>query len=716
MRFAFICLLATLPFVSKAQVDLKADGNDHVSVTISGQPFSDFYTGPAYAKPFLAPLRSADGLIVSRRFPMEMVAGESRDHPHHRGLWIGYGDVSGINFWENDPNSSTSKGNPAVKGTIVLRNLDAVEPGTRFGRIVATFGWEAPGSEEILEERRTMTFFADRDVRRIDIEAVLTAKEEAEFGDTKEGFFALSVADGLAGKNGGIIRNSAGLEGEKNVWGKRADWVDYSGAVDGRKVGITIYDDPRNYHHPPRWHVRDYGLFAANPFGAKDFDPRSNDRAGYDLHPGESLSFRYRVIIHSGEVPIPPAAWASADFNAEAATNAWLATLPPAARARSDAYFEGGYWLMLWDFLYLLAILFFLLESGLSARMRNWAERLTRVGWLQTFLYWIAFALAAALLTFPLTVYEDFFREHQYGLANQTFAGWLRDAVIGFGAGTLLSGIAVATLLVIVQRCPRTWHFWGTLAAIAFLIVGIMIQPVFLAPLFNTYTPLKNTPIKSEILSLARENGIPARDVYEVNESKQSNRVSANVSGLFGTDRITLNDNLLRRCSPGAILSVMGHEMGHYVMHHIANGLLLSSAACAAAFWILRWLLGWSIGRWGPRWQIRGIEDAAMLPLAAIILVTISLLATPISNTLTRTQEYEADIFGLNAARQPDGEAEVDLLLGEYRKLNPAPVEEFLFFDHPSGRARIYAAMRWKAENLCLFDPALACKNQPAPR
>jgi len=697
-----------------AQVDLQAVGTDHISVVINGLPFSNFYVGTAYAKPFLAPLRSPDGVIVTRQWPLENVPGESRDHPHHRGLWIGYGDVSGVNFWENELNSGTSKGNPDIKGRVVLRKLDALEPGAKSGRITATFGWETPGRGEILQERRTMTFYSSRDVRRIDVEAVLTAEQEADFGDTKEGFFAIRMADSMTEKNGGLIRSSTGAKGEKNAWGKRADWVDYSGTVDGKKVGITLYDDPQNYSHPPRWHVRAYGLFAVNPFGLKDFDPQSTEHGGYTLHPRQSLTFRYRVMIHSGDMPFPLAAQASDHFDAQAATESWLRTVPQSAKAKSEAYFEGGCWLVLWDFLYTAVLMLFLLETRLSTRMRICAERITRIRWLETFLYWVAFTIVTAVLGFPLTVYEGFFREHHYGLSNQTFAAWLRDFGIALVLSALLGGVAVAVILAIVRRFGRTWHIWGAAAAVVFLIIAIMIGPVFIAPLFNTYTPLKESPIKSEILSLARQNGIPASDVYEVDESRQSKRVSANVSGLFGTDRISLNDNLLNRCSSGAVLSVMGHEMGHYVMHHIANSVMFGAITAFTFFWLLRGCLTVSLARWGARWQIRGIGDAAVIPLAAFVLLTSNFFFTPFANTYTRTQEYEADIFGLNSARQPDGEAEVDLMLGEYRKLDPGPLEEFVFFDHPGGRTRIYAAMRWKAENLCLFDVSLPCRSQPA--
>ena len=217
---------------------------------------------------------------------------------------------------------------------------------------------------------------------------------------------------------------------------------------------------------------------------------------------------------------------------------------------------------------------------------------------------------------------------------------------------------------------------------------------------FNTYKPLTNAAIKNSILSMAHANSIPANDVYEVDASRQTNRVSANVSGLFGSQRITLNDNLLNRCTPEEIQAVMGHEMGHYVMNHIFKGLLFFGVIFAAGFAFLNWSVQWALARWGERWGIRNYTDVAVLPLALLLLSIFFFVTTPLINTWTRTQEFEADIFGLNASRQPDGEAAVDLKLGDYRKLDPGPLEEVLFFDHPSGRTRITAAMRWKKENL----------------
>jgi STE24 endopeptidase len=203
---------------------------------------------------------------------------------------------------------------------------------------------------------------------------------------------------------------------------------------------------------------------------------------------------------------------------------------------------------------------------------------------------------------------------------------------------------------------------------------------------------------------MARANGIPAHDVFQIDASRQTTRMSANVSGFGKTMRITLNDNLLRRGSPEEIQSVMGHEMGHYVLNHIYKDMLFIFVVIVAFFAFLRWGLTWSLARWGAQWRIQGIGDAAVLPLVFFLGTLFFFVLTPIQNTQTRTTEHEADMFGLNASRLPDGFAQAAIHLGEYRKMSPGPVEEWIFFDHPSGRDRIYAAMRWKAENLKLMN------------
>lgn len=386
-------------------------------------------------------------------------------------------------------------------------------------------------------------------------------------------------------------------------------------------------------------------------------------------------------------------------FDTRAAVDAYLAKMRPAERARADAYFEGGYWLLLWDFLSTVIVMWFLLRFRWSARMRNLAERLTRFRPLQTALYWTQFIVVVSVLTFPLGVYEGYFREHKYGLLNQTFGPWMRDQVVMLLVSVVLGAILVVPLFGLVRRLGKNWWVWGSVVAIAFGAFVSLIAPVYIAPLFNKYTKLQDPRIKDPILSMARANGIPASDVYEFDESRQSNRVSANVSGFAGTLRISLNDNLLNRCTLPEIETTMGHEMGHYILNHAYKGLVMFGVVIVMGFAFLNWGMLFGLARWGEKWEVGGITDVAVLPLAVIAFSFFFFLMTPVTNTITRTQEYEADMYGLNAARQPDGEANVDMLLGEYRKLDPGPIEEFVFYDHPSGRTRITAAMRWKGEH-----------------
>lgn len=403
-------------------------------------------------------------------------------------------------------------------------------------------------------------------------------------------------------------------------------------------------------------------------------------------------------VIH-----VPAEAQASPHFDAIAATNAYLAQIPADKTARSDAYFEGGYWLILWDFLYGVVVALLLLNLRWSARMRDLAERVTRFKPVHTFAYWLQYLVLTTILVFPLTVYEDYFREHKYGLATQTFIPWMGDQVKNLGVNLVLGGILVVMLFGIVRRLPRTWWIWGSVATIVFLIFVVLIAPVYIFPIFNKVTRLDDPKIVDPILSMARANGIPAKDVYEIDASKQTTRMSANVSGFANTMRITLNDNLLRRGSPEEIQAVMGHEMGHYVMNHIYKSIMFQLIITVIAFAYLHWGLDWTLQRWGEKWQIRGVGDTAVLPLVVLLVSIFGFVMTPVMNTWTRTQEYEADMYGLNTSRQPDGFAQAAIHLGEYRKMNPGPIEEWIFFDHPSGRNRIYAAMRWKAENLKLF-------------
>jgi STE24 endopeptidase len=400
---------------------------------------------------------------------------------------------------------------------------------------------------------------------------------------------------------------------------------------------------------------------------------------------------------------VPEAAQPSAHFDADAATEAYMAMMPPAAIARSNAYFEGGYWLILWDFVYGAVVSLLLLNLRWSARMRDVAVRLSRFRWVQTMIYWVQYDIVTVILGFPLGWYEGLFREQKYGLATQTFGPWMGDQVKAFLVSLVLGAIALPVLFAIVRRFPRTWWLGGSIAGIVLTIILVAIGPVFLQPIFNKITRLDDRRVTTPILRMAHANGIPANDVYEIDASRQTTRMSANVSGFAGTMRITLNDNLLRRGSLEEIEAVMGHEMGHYVLHHILWGISFIAVVIVVSMAWLSWSVLWAIRRWGAKWDVRDVGDPAVLPLGMLLISMVFFVLTPILNTQTRLQEKEADMFGLNASRQPDGFAQADIHLGEYRKMRPGRLEEWIFFDHPSGYDRIHSAMVWKSQNQDLF-------------
>lgn len=401
-------------------------------------------------------------------------------------------------------------------------------------------------------------------------------------------------------------------------------------------------------------------------------------------------------------IPVPDAAQPGSDgkIDPEAATKAYLALISGEARKKSDEYFEGGYVLQAVDFGYALVVAGILLWGRFSARMRNLATRITRSRFLQVPVYAIQYFIVTAILTFPLTWYQDFTREHKYGLSNQDFAGWFSDWIKLFGVSTLVLIVVITILYAVMRGTKDNWWKWGTLISVIAVAFVTMYAPVYVLPLINDYKPLPESPIKEQILSMARGNGIPVTNVYEFNASKQSKRVSANVSGLFGTTRISMNDNLMNRSTPKEIRAVLGHEMGHYVLGHIYTGMTWFLMLFFIAFWFANWGYKKLTAMFGNQWDVHEIADPAGLPVIFALFAIISFVGTPVTNTATRFIEGQADIFGLNTAREPDGFAQAALKLSEYRKLEPTYWEEVVFYDHPSGRTRISQAMHWKAEHL----------------
>jgi hypothetical protein len=299
-----------------------------VEITIGGRPFATYHFGDASPKPYLHPLRTASGIVITRGFPMEKIPGESLDHPHHRALFFAHGDVNGVDFWTEAVHAETAPvhaGGQTVQvahqfphGETAFAKLIRAEGGAGSGTLAARFNLRGPGGKTLAEETQAYTFRGDAASRTIDCEFTIRATKGAvKLGDTKEGTFAIRVVRALEESSGMTMTDSEGRAGEKQIWGKRANWVDYSGTVEGREVGVAILNHSSNPKHPTYWHARGYGLFAANPFGERDFysDPKRD--GSLTIPAGESLTFRYRVLIHEGDAAAAHVAEAWTQYAAE---------------------------------------------------------------------------------------------------------------------------------------------------------------------------------------------------------------------------------------------------------------------------------------------------------------------------------------------------------------------------------------------------------------
>jgi hypothetical protein len=291
---AWVAFLLALPLGAQVRI---TPGTDRIAVEIDGKAYTDFFLAADGNKPYVYPLRTAGGVIVTRHYPMEEFPGETRDHPHQRGLFFAHGEVNGYNFWATEPGTKSPK-----KARMALKKVVVARGGKSSGRIQAVFDGLDPQGKPIMTETRTITFYSDPELRTIDYQIAIQPLVKLIFGDTKEGTFGIRLATSLTEDRTGKMVNAEGLETEKNVWGKRSAWVDYFGRVDGQTVGVAIFDHPSNPRHPTYWHSRAYGLFAANIFGVRDFTGDKTKDGSLTVEPGQSLGFRYRIVIHPGDV------------------------------------------------------------------------------------------------------------------------------------------------------------------------------------------------------------------------------------------------------------------------------------------------------------------------------------------------------------------------------------------------------------------------------
>ena len=384
-------------------------------------------------------------------------------------------------------------------------------------------------------------------------------------------------------------------------------------------------------------------------------------------------------------------------FDPAAATAAYLAQLPPEAHAKATAYTQGGHWMLLWGFLVSVLVAFLIVRSGVLVGLRRNLERRKPRPVLVSLVVSVAYLLIDGVLSLPWSAYASWWRQKQYGLTSQAFAGWLGENAIALVINAVLFGLFLVALYALIRKAPRTWWLWsGALTAVFFTVVQVL-APIYIQPIFNKYSPAPAGPVREEVTAMARANGIPADKIFVYNGSKQSNAYTANVSGLFGTARVAMSDTMFKQGADIAeVRGVVGHEMGHYAHHHalwIAGGL---SLLAVVAFFLIDRLFNVVAGVLGAE-TVKGVADPTGLPVLAVILAVIGLLGQPLTNSLIRVAESDADRYSLTHFNEPDGIAKALVKTIEYRAATPGQLEEVLFYDHPAVGRRIRNAMDWKA-------------------
>ena len=384
-------------------------------------------------------------------------------------------------------------------------------------------------------------------------------------------------------------------------------------------------------------------------------------------------------------------------FDPAAATAAYLATLPPEAHAKATAYTQGGHWLLLWGALIGILVSWIVIRSGVLVRVRGGVERRRAHPWLAVVAVVVVDSLMETVLSLPWDGYAHWWREKSYDLTSLTLGGWLGQHGLSLVVGIVQSLIIFTLLYWLIRRSPKRWWAWASAGVVVLFLGLLLLQPVLIEPLFNTYKPAPQGPMRDEIVAMAKQVGVPSDKILIYDGSKQSNRYTANVSGLGSSARVAMSDVMFKKDADLAeVRGVVGHEMGHYVRGHIFWFALAYGAMALVCFFLVDRLFPWTAARLGAK-GVTGIADPAGLPVIGVIFTVLALIGTPLTNSVSRIGEADADRFSLEHFNEPDGMAKALVKTIEYRAATPSRLEEVIFYDHPAVGSRVRRAMDWKA-------------------
>jgi STE24 endopeptidase len=425
-----------------------------------------------------------------------------------------------------------------------------------------------------------------------------------------------------------------------------------------------------------------------------------------------SLLLLVAVAIVSGS-----SAWAQGDPSTPPQTGSTALTVTAAktaddyvAQVRADftpenrAYAGERRRLSFIDPLVSILIALLLLATGLSARFRDLAARVSRRLYVQVLVYLALFSVVTWLIGLPLEWYRDYALEHRFGLSTQSLGAWFGDSAKGVGVGFVMLGVLPILWLIYqaLKRSPRRWWLWLALGTVPLMMFFMLLQPLVIEPMFNKFQPLRNVELRDKIVALAERAEIPGRKVLEADKSKQTVKYNAYVSGFGASQRIVLWDTTLKGMQEDEILFVMAHEMGHYKLGHIWMMIVFAGVLGFGVFWVASLLVNGLAARYGPRWGFREVGDLASLPLLIAVLSIISFAIQPATNSFSRWMEHDADTFGLEVTRSNDAAARAFIKLGSQNKSDPEPspfIKAWLY-THPPLVARVrYAIMYRPWEN-----------------
>lgn len=376
-------------------------------------------------------------------------------------------------------------------------------------------------------------------------------------------------------------------------------------------------------------------------------------------------------VVVVAQEPAPSMSPQAAITAAPAADQGPVPVPEPSEKALRYHHTGVAWWVFnnIWGWVIALLFLF----TGFSARIRDWAQRLGRKWFFTVGFYFVIFSLISFLIDLPLSYYQGYVRQHAYGMSNQSLDKWFSDSIISLGVSLIIGFLLIWVPYLLLKRSPRRWWLYTGLLSVPLLLLMILVQPIWIDPLFNKFGPMKNQALETKILALAERAGIEGSRVFEVAKSEDTKALNAYVTGFANTKRVVLWDTTIAKLSEDELLFVMGHEMGHYVLGHVWKTIGFFALLIIVTLLAIHLTAGWLINKYQHRFGFNSLSDVASLPLIILLFSVYFFLVTPIALAYTRASEHESDRFGLEITRNNHAAATAFVKLQEENLGVPRP-------------------------------------------